>query len=271
MSSDSPAAPPQEGAAHVNLEVIPIRVPPSGVRCYLILFHEAPAPAAEAEVAPPATPVDPAVRESNLERQVGQLQQELAATRDYLQSIIEEHESTCEELKSASEEIPSSNEELQSTNEELQTAKEETQSVNEELSTLNEELHHRNLQLGHANNNFVNFLSAVDLPIVMVSRDLRARRFTASAEKVLNLIPSDVGRPIGHIKPNIQVNDLPAIVARVVDTLTPFESEVQDKDGHWYSLRIRPYITTENNIEGASITLLDIDTLRKQLEEKEKG
>jgi two-component system CheB/CheR fusion protein len=249
---------------HVNVEVLPMKVPPSGARCFLVLFQDAPAPSAPA----PAAPAPGEVRPSEAEQQVAQLQQELAATREYLQSLVEEHESACEELKSASEELLSANEELQSTNEELQTAKEETQSANEELATLNEELHHRNVELAQANNDLINLLAAVNIPIVLVSRDLRVRRFTPVAEKVLNLIPTDVGRPISDLKPNVEIPDFPEAIAEVIDTLTPVEREIQDRRGHWYSLRIRPYVTLEKKIEGASITLLDIDSFKRGAEQR---
>jgi two-component system CheB/CheR fusion protein len=251
----------------VNLEVIPLKVPPSGIRCYLVLFEDASAPA----IPQKEEPAHAETATNNLtlaaaEAQITQLQQELAATREYLQSIIEEHESACEELKSASEEILSSNEELQSTNEELQTAKEETQSANEELATLNEELQHRNMQLAQVNNDLLNLLSAVNIPIIMVGRDLRIRRFTPLAEKVLNLIPSDVGRLISDLNPNLHLPDLPERISQVIDNLVPEETDVQDKAGRWYSLRIRPYVTLENKIEGASVTLLDIDSLKQSIE-----
>jgi two-component system CheB/CheR fusion protein len=253
----------------VNLEALPMKVPPSGVRCLLVLFSDVPAappaPAAPASVAPADA------RLSAAEHQVHQLQQELTSTREYLQSLIEEHESACEELKSASEELLSANEELQSTNEELQTAKEETQSANEELATLNDELHHRNLELAQANNDLLNLLAAVNIPIILVSRDLRLRRFTPLAEKLFNLIPTDVGRPITDIKPNLNLPDLAEQIARVIDTLTPVEREVQDSGGRWYSLRIRPYVTLDNKIEGASLTLLDVDSIKRGLEKKAQG
>jgi two-component system CheB/CheR fusion protein len=191
----------------------------------------------------------------------------LTALREYLQSVIEEQESTNEELKSANEEILSANEELQSTNEELQTAKEEAQSANEELATVNEELRHRNAELARVNNDLMNLLSGVNIPIVMVGRDLRIRRLTPLAEKVFNLIPTDVGRPISDIKPNLHVDDLGKEIAKVIDTLTPLEREVQTKDKHWYSLRIRPYVTLDNKIDGASIVLLDIDSIKRHLEQ----
>jgi two-component system CheB/CheR fusion protein len=203
---------------------------------------------------------------SAAEAQVAQLQQEIAALREYLQSVIEEQESTNEELKSANEEILSSNEELQSTNEELQTAKEEAQSANEELATVNEELRHRNAELARVNDDLVNLLSGVSIPIVMVGRDLRIRRFTPLAEKTFNLITTDIGRPMSDIKPNLDVPDLPRLVMSVIDTLTPFEGDVQDGDGRWYLLRVRPYITLDNKIDGASVVLLDIDAIKKEVE-----
>ena len=249
----------------VKVEVVPFKVAPAGVRFFLVLFQDMPAgesaPIAPLPLAPP----------TETDKQVGQLHQEIAALREYLQSVIEEQESTNEELKSANEEILSANEELQSTNEELQTAKEESQSANEELATVNEELRHRNAELGRVNNDLLNLLSGVNIPIVMVSRDLRIRRFTPLAEKVFNLIATDAGRPISDIKPNLQVEDLSQRITTVIDTLLSHESEVRDNDGHWYSLRIRPYVTLDSKIDGASIVLLDIDSIKRNLERLQKG
>src|SRR6202041_2527113 len=121
---------------------------------------------------------------------------------------IEEHETTTEEFKSAHEEVLSANEELQSTNEELETAKEELQSTNEELTTLNDELRHTNLELGEVNNDLINLLRSVNIPVVMVGRDLRIRRFTPAAHRTLKLIPSDVGRFTTDLRPNTQILDL---------------------------------------------------------------
>jgi two-component system CheB/CheR fusion protein len=226
----------------VRVEVIPFKVPPSGVRFFLVLFQDAPQPGA----VPPPT----AAEVPRTDHQISQLQQEIGALREYLQSVIEEQEST--------------NEELQSTNEELQTAKEEAQSANEELATVNEELRHRNAELARVNNDLVNVLSGIGIPIVLVSRDLRIRRFTPPAEKAFNLIPTDIGRPISGIKPNLELDDFPGVIARVIDTLTPYEGEARDKAGRWHSLRIRPYVTMDSKIDGASIVLLDIDSIRRK-------
>ncbi|HZW29301.1 MAG TPA: CheR family methyltransferase, partial [Isosphaeraceae bacterium] len=245
----------------VRVEVIPFKVPPSGVRFFLVLFQEtAPAGQAPAVAPPEATPAE-------ADQRVLQLQQEISALREYLQSVIEVQETTNEELRSANEEILSANEELQSTNEELQTAKEEAQSANEELSTVNEELRHRNAELARLNDDMVNLLAGVNIPIVMVSRDLRIRRFTPLAQKAFNLIPSDVGRPISDIQPNLVLENISGLISGVIDSLTPYEGMAQDKAGHWYSLRVRPYVTMDNLIDGASIVLLEIDSIRRQLQE----
>ncbi len=241
----------------VKVEVVPIKVPPSGARFFLVLFRELPPPAAGGSPAAEARP------EADAQR-LAQMQQEMASLREYLQSIIEERESTNEELRSANEEIMSANEELQSTNEELQTAKEEAQSANEELATVNEELQYRNAELARAHNDLINLFSGVNIAILMVNRELCVRRFTPQAEKLFNLIPADVGRPIGNLNPNLDVPDLTRLIAGVIDTLTPYEGEVQDRQGHWHLLRIRPYVTLDNKIDGASIVLLDIDSVKRK-------
>jgi two-component system CheB/CheR fusion protein len=197
------------------------------------------------------------------DERVRQLQDELAASREYLQSIIQDLEAANEELQSANEEILSSNEELQSTNEELDTAKEELQSTNEELNTVNEELHGRNDELSRVNSDLINLLGCVEIAIVIVGADLGIRRFTPMAEKVLNLIPTDIGRPISQIKPDIECPGLEKLIARVIDTVTIHEMNVRDSEGNWYSLRIRPYKNVENRIDGAVLALFDIASRRQ--------
>jgi two-component system CheB/CheR fusion protein len=197
---------------------------------------------------------------SETEIENAHLKEELDATREYLQSIIEEQRTTNEELRSANEEIQSSNEELQSINEELETAKEELQSTNEELTTVNEELQNRNDELSRVNNDLNNLLSSVNIPIVMLGNDLRIRRFTPVTEKVMNLIPTDIGRPITDIKSNLRIPDLRQLVTRVIDSLEIHENEVEDISGKWYSIRIRPYRTLDNKIDGVVIALIDLDS-----------
>ena len=237
-----------EGAdLRVSIEVTPLGHP--GQRHFLIQFEE-PAPAAKkttkkAQLRAPAATA------------VGKLEDELTRTRQDLQAMIQDLEAANEELQSANEEVLSSNEELQSTNEELDTAREELQSTNEELSTVNEELETRNTQLTTVNSDLVNLLASVQIPIVMVSSDLTLRRFTPAAERLFNLIPSDVGRPIGHIRPNIRCPDLEALVREVVETVSVRERDVVDGEGNSFFLRIRPYKSIENRIEGAVLTLFD--------------
>src|SRR5690242_6188656 len=196
-------------------------------------------------------------------QQVAALQEELSRSPEYLQSIIQELEAANEELQSANEEVLSANEELQSTNEELDTAKEELQSTNEELNTVNEELHGRNEELSRLNSDLMNLLGSVQIAIVITSADLRIRRFTPMAERVLNLLPGDVGRPIGHIKPNIECPDLEEQIARVIDNVVPVERRVKDRQGNVFSMRIRPYKGVDNRIDGAVLALFDIDETRR--------
>lgn len=251
----------------VDVEVIPLHPSPaSRTGCFLVLFEETAPAALPTGVAPRAAkPAKLAATADN--KLVAQLRQELSATREYLQSVNAEQERTNEELQSANEEILSSNEELQSTNEELETAKEELQSTNEELTTVNDELHTRNAELGQVNNDLVNLLNSVQIPIVMLGGDLRIRRFTPLAERVLNLIPTDVGRPLSDLRPNLLVPEFERLIAEVMDSLTPKEVEVQDREGRWHSLRIRPYRTLDNKIDGVILALVDVDTARRALAE----
>ena len=251
-----------EGATirQLHLTVIPLRSGTDSGDSALVLFEEVPAPEvqpAEAREGQRTKAAPGAVRRSQ------ELEQELAATKQYLQSVIEEQEATTEELKSANEEIQSSNEELQSTNEELLTAKEELQSANEELTTLNDEMQSRNAELMQINNDLQNLLSSTNIPIVMVSNDLRIRRFTPEAERVLNLLPADVGRPISDFRPKIDISNLEELFLDVVQNLGVKEREVKDREGRQYSMWVRPYRTAENRIEGAVMSLSE----RKQTSE----
>ncbi len=176
-----------------------------------------------------------------------------------------DHDRANGDLRSATEELQSANEELQSTNEELETAKEELQSGNEELTTLNDELRNRNVELLRLSDDLINLLDGIDTPVIMVASDLRLRRFNPSAEKILNLVSSDLGRPITDFKPLMQMPDLADVIRQVIDTPTVMTKEVQDSNGRWYSLRVRPYRTTRKQIDGAVITLVDIHELRTLL------
>jgi two-component system CheB/CheR fusion protein len=256
-----------ERAKPVDIDVTPIDTIHTKERFYLVLFTR-PDPHAPPAVEPGKKAKGKKATEA---AQVEQLRQDLQATRSYLQATIEKHEATNQELRAANEEIQSSNEELQSTNEELETAKEELQSTNEELTTVNEELHSRQLELIQLNNDLTNLINSVHLPIIILGHDMRIRRFTPMAEKVLNVIPTDIGRPLTDININLNVRDLPHLMSEVVDSLTIKELEVQDAQGRWYSMRLRPYKTAENKIEGVVITLIDIDQMKRTISELEEA
>lgn len=252
----------------VNLEVTPVVIPDEPPH-YLIMFEDVTSPEAS-EVPRPKPPSAPPQRPNgkSTEADVEKMRRELETTRKYLQAAIQDLEITNEELQSANEEVLSSNEELQSTNEELDTAKEELQSTNEELNTLNAELHSRNEELSGLNSDLMNLLSSVELAVIMVDRGLRIRRFTPAAEKLFNLIPSDVGRPIQHLKPNIVYPELEQRIDRVIERVAPLEEEIQDVHGSWYLLRVRPYCSLDNHIEGAVIALMNIDAVKQGEGEK---
>ena len=244
-----------------SIEVVPFNVPPSPDKFCLVLF-DGKTLAGDNGVKGKKLPAEKTSSRHSETRELNQLREELAATRDSLQSIIEEQESTNEELRSANEEIMSSNEELQSTNEELETAKEELQSTNEELTTLNDELESRNTELEQVNNDLHNLLSSVSMPVIILTADLRIRRFTTMAEKMFKLIPGDVGRPITDINTPLDIPDLAKQVHEVLESLAPKDLELRDKNGRWWSVRIRAYKTMEHKIDGAVIALMDIDALK---------
>jgi two-component system CheB/CheR fusion protein len=201
--------------------------------------------------------------EAQADARIAELREELRAKDEYLQSTHEELESSNEELKSSNEEMQSVNEELQSTNEELETSKEELQSVNEELATVNTELHTKVTDLSRVNNDMNNLLAGTGIATVFVDHQLRILRFTPTAAQIINLIPGDIGRPVGHIVSNlVGYNQLVADAQAVLDTLAPKDAQVQTTAGGWFSMRIRPYRTLDNVIEGAVITFTDITELK---------
>jgi two-component system, chemotaxis family, CheB/CheR fusion protein len=249
---------------HVDLTIRPVAAGPNGDRespFFLIILEQnhpnegLPAPSAQA--LPPST-------EGNVDSRITALQQELRAKEEYLQTTNEELETANEELKSSNEEMQSVNEELQSTNEELETSKEELQSVNEELSTVNAELQTKVTDLSRVNNDMNNLLAGTGIATVFVDHALQILRFTPAATRIINLIQSDVGRPVGHLVANLEgYNRLVEDAQEVLDTLAPKEVEVKVKAGTWYAMRIMPYRTLENVIEGAVITFVDINALKQ--------
>ena len=200
---------------------------------------------------------------SGKNRELKRLRSELGAAREYLRGVIEQHDASNEELKCANEEVLSSNEELQSTNEQLGIAKEELQSSNEELQTLNEELQTRNAELNLINNDLSNLLTSVRIPILMLGSDLRIRRFNAAATELLQMKPAFLGRPIHSIDLPVSIRDLEKVLLEVIDRVVTKEIEVHGPDDHWYSLRLDPYRTADNRIEGVMMVLVDIDAFKQ--------
>lgn len=241
---------------YTNLRVVPFRTPVEDQHSYLVIFEpvvNAGAREADHREAEPLTESE----RSEKEKQIGQLKQELSATKEYLQSIIEMQEATNEELQSANEEIQSGNEELQSTNEELQTSKEELESANEELHTVNEEMQHRNDLLTQLNNDLTNLLNSINLPMVMVSSDLSVRRFTPQATSMLGLVASDIGRPFPRLKLKVDVHTLEQLMLDVIQEVQPKQYRARDDEGKWFSMRITPYRTLDNRIDGVVLTVVE--------------
>jgi two-component system CheB/CheR fusion protein len=196
---------------------------------------------------------------------IKELEEELRVTKDRLHTTIEELETSNEELKSANEELQSMNEELQSTNEELETSKEELQSLNEELLTVNTELQNKVDQLSEVNDDMNNLLNSIEFPTIFVDKDLKIKRYTKEATELINLIPTDIGRPLKDIVSNVKYEDLIKDVKEVMDRVIFKEKEVHTNDGKWYLARIIPYKTTENIIDGAVVTFINI-TEQKEVE-----
>jgi len=257
------------GYRHVNVHVIPVRGSHAGAeQHYLVLFEEA----APARARPGTSGQRKAGTAGGAGRRAQQATereaarattQELAATREYLHSVIEQQEAANEELQRSNEEAQSANEELQSINEELETSREEIQSSNEELATVNEELHNRNVELSQSTDDFANLLASVQLAIVMLGPDLRIRKFTPMAEKMFNLIASDVGRPFTDIHLAVDAPDPKQMLSGVMDTGSATECEVRDREGRWYILRVRPYRTVGGRIDGVVLVLIDVDALKR--------
>jgi two-component system CheB/CheR fusion protein len=286
----------EEPRRRIALKVIPVRQPNLPDHCYWVMFEP------EVEPVRPADPVDatdadggaahhsaararagdgdalagragaparPGTRAAkgrtlaDKDARILTLERELAATREALQSVIEQQETSSRELQTAAEEVQTANEELQSINEELQTSNEEIQSTNEELTTVNEELTTVNEELSRASNDLNNIFSSVQMAIVMVWPDLRIRRFTSVAGTLLKLIETDIGRPIGDIRPNFDGPDLPQLLQQVIETRRLQDLEVRDGTGRWYLLRVRPYVTVEERVDGAVLVFVDIDRLKQ--------
>lgn len=213
----------------------------------------------------------PEAEEGKIGARVMSLEQELQSTKEYLQTTVEELEASNEELKSTNEELQSTNEELQSTNEEMETSKEELQSTNEELGTVNAELQGKVDELSRSNDDLDNLLASTEVGTIFLDTELRIKSFTPSASKIFNLIKTDIGRSISDLSPKITYEDIHKDAREVLKTLSQKETEIQTAEGQWFSMRLLPYRTLENVIEGVVITFVDVNKIKKAEEDLKKS
>jgi two-component system CheB/CheR fusion protein len=239
----------------VNVGVMKLREPESVRGLLLVTFRPQPAPVKTAKSRAGAAGKENPGRIASLER-------DLQTTRESLQTTIEELETANEELKSSNEEMQSTNEELQSTNEEMETSKEEMQSLNEELTTVNAEMLSKVEEMSRANDDMQNLLNSTDVATIFLDRALKIKRYTVQALKLVSLIQSDIGRPLVDLVSKLSYGDLVPDCQEVLRTLVCKVAEVRTTDGYWYLLRIFPYRTAENVIDGVVITFVDINPLK---------
>ncbi|MGE5493459.1 MAG: PAS domain-containing protein, partial [Actinomycetota bacterium] len=238
----------------IDLTILPIEDPPALRGMAMLVFAEVPNV--------PAEPEAPRRRAAKGSR-IAELERAIVQAREETQAIREEMQTSREELKSTNEELQSTNEELQSTNEELTTSKEEMQSLNEELQTVNVELQSKVDELSAANNDMKNLLNSTDLATVFLDGALCVRRFTTQATRIFKLIPSDVGRPLSDIVTDLRYPELHDDSREVLRTLVFCEKQVPTNDGRWFMVKIMPYRTLQNVIDGVVITFTDITVLMR--------
>ncbi|MBC8767333.1 PAS domain-containing protein [Arenibacter sp. BSSL-BM3] len=243
----------------INLTIRPLSQLDANIEYWMVTFEDVDTPTVKPKVTLEKKPEDIT--------EIQALEQELTATKEYLRSTIEQLEISNEELKSSNEELQSSNEELQSTNEEMETSKEELQSVNEEIVTVNTELQGKIDELARAYDDMNNLLASTEIGTIFLDSDLKIKRFTPAMSKIINLINSDVGRPIDHLSSNLIYNGIMKDAQTVLNKLTPYKTAVKSSDGLWYQMQIMPYRTSENVIAGVVITFVDI-TQEKKLGEQ---
>jgi two-component system CheB/CheR fusion protein len=219
----------------------------------MIVFTAVPAAAPATTEAGPPKPHAHGARLAELERELLQVRGEARAAY--------------EEMQTSQEELRSANEELQSTNEELNTSKEEMQSMNEELQTVNNELQGKVDELSRASSDMKNLLNSTDIATLFLDGDLNVRRFTPQAAKIIKLIPADVGRPITDLASELKYPELAEDAREILRTLASAEKTITAHDGRWFMVRIMPYRTLDNRIDGVVITFADI-TVAKTLEAK---
>ncbi len=252
----------------VIIRVRTVDVAELGSGTLLILFDEQqqqPAPSNEL----PSTISNPT--SSYMEPVVRGLETELHRTRDQLRTTIEQYETSLEELKASNEELQAINEELRSATEELETSKEELQSVNEELTSLNHELRYKVDELSHTNSDLQNLMTSTDIGVVFLDRQLNIKRFTPRVRDLINIIPSDMGRPLVDLTHRLETDELPDLARRVLSDLHALEREVRTREGRRYLVRVLPYRSLEDRIEGVVLTFIEVSDLRDAVDARRKS
>ncbi|HEX9841011.1 MAG TPA: CheR family methyltransferase, partial [Anaerolineales bacterium] len=191
-----------------------------------------------------------------------QLEKEVQRLREQLQASVEEFDSSNEEMKAANEELQSINEEYRSTTEELETSKEELQSVNEELQTVNNELTDKLEEISRAHSDLENLIASAEVATLFLDPELRIKRYTPATAAIFNIMPSDRGRPISHLTHNLDYHELEKDALGILSSPTPIEREVRGQKGEWYLIRLRPYRTMENKIDGVVVTVVDVTPIK---------
>ncbi|MDQ3041475.1 MAG: ATP-binding protein, partial [Acidobacteriota bacterium] len=242
----------------VNLTVHPIASPEAARGYFLVIFDEISDETIPAEMLQKFIAAD-----KGAEVVIHRLEEDLQFTRDRLRLTIEQHEISIEEAKASNEELQASNEELRSTTEELETSKEELQSVNEELTTVNYELKDKVEEVSSSNLDLSNLMNSIDVSSIFLDQNLNIKRFTSPVQSLFNILPSDIGRPLTDQTHRLDYENLSADADEVLRTLKPFEHEIKSKDERWHCVRIVPYHSAENRIDGVLITFEDI-TERRQ-------
>jgi len=241
----------------ITVDVVPVHDAAAKRSCLLVSFRNAAgAPAGPAPDSPAAVEPPRPERADDLER-------ELMVTKEYLQTTVQELEAANEELQSSNEELQSSNEELQSSNEELETSKEELQSTNEELATVNDELQHRITQVATSNDDLQNLLANLSTVVMIVGSDLKIRRFSTTAEKILNMIPGDIGRSVSYLDSVLRPTQVEQAVSETINTMSVKDQRVRVAEGTWYTMRTSPYRTVEHAVRGAVIELTRMTSVKK--------
>ncbi len=238
-------------SGRVSVAVRPVLREGDPPRGFLLVMFE-PSTGTDAAPARPLRVMTPT------EAPVSELEEELERVRRQLAATVEQYESQVEEAKASNEELQAMNEELRSAAEELETSKEELQSVNEELTTVNQELKTKIDELATTNNDFQNYINSTDIATVFVDRAQSVKLFTPRAADIFHLVETDIGRPLAHIANTLTGDQLPQDIGAVLDRLQVIEREVQSSEGRWYLMRLLPYRTSDDRIDGVVLTFLDI-------------